>query len=95
MSPSPNDSNPYASPRSQGEGAPNQNSLRAAIDNPIAVLALLFLVTGFLGLPVLWISRGFTTTMKVVLSIVVTIYTLLLIGCTVGVLWWAWSKVFV
>jgi hypothetical protein len=75
--------------------APRKNPLRDAIDNPIAVLALLFFVTGFLGIPVLWMSRGFTTTMKVVLSIVVTIYTLLLIGCTVGVLWWTWSKVLV
>ncbi len=67
-------------------------SLRAALDNPYAVLALLFFVTGFLGLPALWISRGFTPTMKVVWSIIVIIYTLLLIGCTIGVLMWAWSK---
>jgi hypothetical protein len=56
------------------------------------VLLLLFLVTGFLGLPLLWMSRGFSPRMKVVWSIVNTIYTLLLIGCTVGILWWAWSK---
>jgi hypothetical protein len=72
----------------------HRGPLREAIDNPWAVLALLFLVTGFLGIPVLWMSRGFTTTMKVVLSIVVTAYTLLLIGCTIGVLWWAWSGIF-
>jgi hypothetical protein len=71
---------------------PRNNSLRVLIDNPWAVLILLFAVTGFLGIPVLWMSRGFTTTMKVVLSIVVTIYTLALIGCTVAILWWAWSK---
>jgi hypothetical protein len=68
------------------------NSLRVLIDNPWAVLFLLFAVTGFLGIPVLWMSRGFTTTMKVVLSIVITIYTLALIGCTAAILWWAWSK---
>lgn len=67
-------------------------SLRAAIDNPYVVLALLFLVTGFLGLPVLWISRGFGLTSKIVLSIVVTIYTLLLIGCTISVIWWSWAR---
>jgi hypothetical protein len=66
-------------------------SLRAAVDNPYAILALLFFVTGFFGLPALWMSRAFTPGAKIVLSIVVTIYTLLLIGCTVGVLWWAWS----
>ena len=66
-------------------------SLRAAIDNPYAVLALLFFVTGFLGIPILLMSRGFTPAMKVVWSIIVTIYTLILIGCTVGVLWWAWK----
>lgn len=68
-------------------------SLRAAIDNPYAVLALLFFVTGFLGLPALWMSRGFTPKMKFVWSIVVIIYTLILIGCTIGVIWWTWSKI--
>lgn len=71
---------------------PRDRSLRAAIDQPLPVLLLLFFVTGFLGLPVLWISRGFSPTMKVVWSIVVTIYTLILIGCTAAVLWWAWSQ---
>lgn len=66
--------------------------LRAAIDTPWAVLVLLFFVTGFLGLPVLWASRGFTTRMKVVWSVVVTIYTCMLIGCTGMVLWWAWTR---
>lgn len=72
---------------------PRDTSLRAAIDNPYAVLALLFFVMGALGIPFLWLSRGFTTTMKVVWSIAVTVYTLALIGCTAAVLWWAWSQV--
>lgn len=67
-------------------------SLRAAIDTPWAVLILLFFVTGFLGLPVLWISRGFTPGMKVVWSVVVILYTCMLIGCCGMVLWWVWSR---
>lgn len=77
--------------------APDQSSpahgLRAAIDTPWAVLALLFLVTGCLGLPVLWISRSFSTRMKIVWSLVATLYTGALVGCTSAVLWWAWLQI--
>ena len=53
-----------------------QNSAaRRAVDNPWLMLAMLFLVTGALGLPLLWISRGFSAASKFVLSIVVLIYT--------------------
>ena len=57
--------------------------VRKLIDNPWVVLALLFLVTAGLGLPVLWISRGFSVARKTVLSVVVILYTAL-------VLWLFW-----
>ena len=50
------------------------------IQNKLAVLACLFLVTGFLGLPLLWMNRRFSTAERFVWSLVVTIYTLALIG---------------
>lgn len=68
------------------------NSLRSAIDNPYAVLALLFLVMAALGLPILWMSRGFSRRMKVVWTIVVLLYTLLLLGCTAAVLQWSYQR---
>ena len=78
--------------RDKPSNASPARGLRNAIDTPWAVLVLLFFVTGFLGLPVLWLSRGFTTGMKIVWSVVVTLYTCMLIGCCGMVLWWAWTR---
>jgi hypothetical protein len=62
---------------------PASSPARRALDNPWLVLLMLFLVTGALGLPFLWMSRGFSAPTKVVLSIVVLIYT-------VALLWAFW-----
>lgn len=53
--------------------------MRKLIDNPWVVLALLFLVTAGLGLPVLWISRGFSVASKIVVSVIVLVYTALVV----------------
>jgi len=54
------------------------------------VLAILFGVTGALGIPLLWMNKRFSTLERVFWSIVLTIYTSLLIGGTLWVLWWAY-----
>lgn len=64
---------------------------RSAIDNPWIVLGLLFFVMAICGLPILWLSRAFSTPMKALLSLVVTIYTLALFGCTAAVVWWSFT----
>lgn len=51
---------------------------RRALDNPWLMLAMLFLVTAFLGLPFLWMSRGFTTFWKVIVTIAVLLWTALI-----------------
>jgi hypothetical protein len=56
------------------------------------VFILLFGVTGFLGLPVLWISPVFSKLEKVVWSVVNILYTCALIWMCVLVCWWAYSK---
>jgi hypothetical protein len=58
------------------------------------ILGMLFLVTGFLGLPALWISRSFTTKEKIFWSIVNTIYTSALIAITGLICWWAFRQFF-
>ncbi len=63
------------------------------LDNRPAILALLFLVTGLFGIPLLWISDRFSRTEKIVWSIVVTLYTLLLIGATIAICWWVYLQV--
>ncbi|WP_417739648.1 hypothetical protein [Rosistilla oblonga] len=62
-------------------------------DNRAIVLGTLFFVTGVLGLPLLWISRKFTPLQKWLLSIVVTIYTLVLIVIVAVVLMWSWNQI--
>jgi hypothetical protein len=46
---------------------------------PISVLLLLFFVLGPFGLPLLYRSPKFSKTLKIVLTVVVTIYTLYLV----------------
>ncbi|MDZ4849809.1 MAG: hypothetical protein SGI77_10970 [Pirellulaceae bacterium] len=61
--------------------------------SPALVLGILFLVTGSLGLPLLWYSPAFSKSSKCFWSIVVTIYTLLLIAITIAIVWWAYSTI--
>jgi hypothetical protein len=49
------------------------------IDRPWFVLGMLFCVTAALGLPILWKSRGFSPLAKVLLSLLVTVYTVILL----------------
>ena len=63
------------------------------IQSKLAVLACLFLVTGFLGLPLLWMNRRFSTAERLFWSIVVTIYTLVLIAIVGAVLVWVYRQI--
>jgi hypothetical protein len=60
----------------------------------IVMFVVLFGVTGFLGLPALWISKSFTPAEKVFWSIINTIYTSVLIGITVAICWWSYHQIF-
>src|SRR5438445_7313459 len=62
---------------------PTQIAWRRLVDNPWLVLALLFFVTAALGLPFLWFSRGFSVLGKIVVTILVLVWTAL-------VLWAFW-----
>jgi hypothetical protein len=50
---------------------------RRALDNPWLMLGMLFFVTLFLGLPFLWMSRGFSTLGKIVVTLAVLAWTAL------------------
>ena len=54
-------------------------SLASVLHNRWAILGLLFLVLAGFGLPLLWKSRVFSPLNKVILTIVVLIYTALLV----------------
>ena len=63
------------------------------VSNRKVILAMLFLVTGALGLPLLWLSPAFNATEKVIWSLVNIVYTLMLIGLCVAICYWAYSQV--
>lgn len=69
-----------------------QSQWEQLLSNRKWILLLLFCVTGCLGLPVLWLSYAFTTTEKIVWSIVSIAYTLMLIGACVGVIYWCYLR---
>jgi hypothetical protein len=62
--------------RTKQPGADRTTSLA---DNPWAVLALLFLATGALGIPLIWLSRAFSKPLKILLTVLVTVYTALIL----------------
>jgi hypothetical protein len=62
---------------------PMRPAWRDVVDNPWLMVAMLFLVTAALGLPFLWISRGFSWLGKCLLTIAVLAWTAL-------VLWLFW-----
>lgn len=63
---------------------------RRALDNPWLMLVMLFFVTAAFGIPFLWLSRGFSTTAKVALTIVVLLYTVLILWAFTAfmIYWW-------
>lgn len=63
------------------------------LDRPWFIVGLLFLVTAFLGLPLLWASRGFSRTWKLVLSVAVTLYTAALLWGFYLIMHWSWSRI--
>jgi hypothetical protein len=79
------ESPPAAPPRAQ--------SWRDIIDNPWLMLAMLFLVTAALGLPFLWISRGFSTLSKIILTIAVLAWTALVLWLFWLVMVWSYTRI--
>jgi hypothetical protein len=57
-------------------GAPSlRKKIRDLADHPWLVLGMLFFVTLFLGLPVLWLSRGFSPLSKVLWTVLLLVWT--------------------
>ncbi len=66
---------------------------RRLIDNPWVILGLLFGVALVLGLPFLWKSRGFSTLGKIVLTVIVTLYTILFFWLFWQIVLWCWGRI--
>jgi hypothetical protein len=72
---------------------PQTSALATILSSRPAIFTLLFCVTGFLGLPLLWKSPVFTKQEKTMWSIIVTIYTMILICGTGMVVYWAYTQI--
>jgi hypothetical protein len=57
------------------------------------ILAILFAVTGFLGLPLLWMSPAFSRIEKIVWSIINVLYTSLMIAACAAICWWSYNRI--
>ena len=62
------------------------------LQNRLTVLAILFFVTGALGLPLLWVNRRFSIREQIIWSLVVTLYTALLIWGVAKICWWSYQQ---
>ncbi len=66
---------------------------RQAIDNPWALLLVLFFVTAALGLPLLWMSHGFTKAGKIFWSIALIIWTTLVFWAFWLIMGWCFARI--
>ncbi|QEG38790.1 hypothetical protein [Roseimaritima ulvae] len=72
---------------------PAEGLYQQVLHSRLAILATLFCVTGFLGLPLLWMNPNFTRLQRWLWAIVVTIYTFALIGVVCWVVVWSWNSI--
>ena len=72
---------------------PSQSALKTITASRPAVLAILFCVTGALGLPLLWKSPSFSKEEKTLWTVIVTIYTFALLCGTGTIVLWAYQSV--
>lgn len=71
----------------------NQDLMKDISQNKLAVLGVMFGVTGFLGLPLLWINRKFSNVERVGWSIVNIFYTCTLIYIAYRICIWSYNRV--
>ncbi len=72
------------------ERAPTNRS--SFVDDPWKLTAFLFLLAGAAGIPLIWSSRGLTLNGKIILTILVSIYTLVLLAILGWFLVWAFHR---
>lgn len=78
-----------ATPRTKSVSSVWQQTLKSRT----AVLGTLFLVTGALGLPLLWYSPVFSRVEKLFWTLMAAVYTSALIGVTWAILYWCYQMI--
>jgi hypothetical protein len=84
---------PPAKPQAATPSTPQEPLWRRALDNPWLMLGMLFFVTAALGLPFLWMSRGFSLWGKVVVSVLVIAWTVLILWLFWLVMVWSYTRI--
>jgi hypothetical protein len=70
-----------------------RHSWRDLVDRPLVLLAVLFFITAAPGLPLLWISRGFSRAAKIVVTILVLLWTALVVWAFYLVMAWCLPRI--
>jgi hypothetical protein len=76
----------------QGEAAGTPVDASSLLHNRWALLACLFFATGALGIPLLWMGRAFSVPVKIVLTVVVILYTAALCWLFWLVMLWSYQR---
>jgi len=84
---------PTASHVNVPEQTQPRHSWREVIDNPWLMILTLFFVTAALGLPFLWMSRGFSTLNKILLTIAVLLWTALVLWVFYLIMAWCIPRI--
>ena len=58
-----------------------------------SILLLLFCFTAGCGIPILWVSKAFNVPGKIVVTLLVTIYTVAICWIFFVIMAWAWNQI--
>ena len=75
------------------KGGQKPGPLEQILSSRLLIFVLLFAVTGFLGLPILWMSPSFSKLEKYFWSVVNILYTSILIAICLAICYWAWNRI--
>ena len=83
-----------ASPADTASPATGQDATwRQWIDDPWILLGTLFFITAALGLPLLWMSRGFSLRAKIFWTVAVVAWTALILALFGLLMWWCYQQI--
>lgn len=84
---------PAGHPQSEARQAPGQTTtLRSVADNRAYLLLLLFGAALVLGLPLLWYGRAYGIVGKIVVTLLVILWTAVLLALCWWSLSWSWER---
>lgn len=84
-----------AEPQKNGtDGAKPEKKKRKMFQSRRAVLSILFLVTGAIGIPLLWTCPHFSRGERLFWAVIVSLYTAALLYGTGAIIWWVYRQTF-